>query len=51
MFVGHLSIGFAAKRIAPELSSRVFGMGLWDSLPATLVVEGGMWIAAGESGG
>jgi hypothetical protein len=31
--------------IAPGLPQR-FGLGLWSSVPATLVVEGGLWIAA-----
>ncbi len=32
-------------RIAPGITTAV-GLGLWQSLPATLVVEGGLWIAA-----
>jgi hypothetical protein len=32
-------------QLAPGLHS-VFGLGLWNSLPATLVVEGEFWIAA-----
>jgi len=31
--------------LAPGLH-RFFGLGLWTSIPATLVVEGGMWVAA-----
>ena len=32
-------------RIAPGIP-RTFGLGLWNSIPATLVVEGGMWLLA-----
>jgi hypothetical protein len=32
-------------RIAPGISG-VFGLGLWNSIPATLIVEGGMWVLA-----
>ena len=31
--------------LSPGVSSR-FGLGLWNSLPATLAVEGGLWVAA-----
>ena len=31
--------------LAPEVSM-VFGFGLWNSLPATLLVEGGFWLLA-----
>jgi hypothetical protein len=31
--------------LAPGLSAR-FGLGLWTSIPATLLVEGGLWVAA-----
>jgi len=31
--------------LAPGLSQR-FGLGLWSSIPATLIVEGGLWLAA-----
>ena len=27
-------------------SSKVFGLGLWNSIPATLIVEGGLWLLA-----
>ena len=30
--------------LAPGVSA-VFGLGLWNSIPATLLVEGGMWLA------
>src|SRR5579863_8425525 len=32
-------------RLAPGIPG-VFGLGLWNSVPATLLVEGGMWAAA-----
>ena len=32
-------------RLAPG-SPTVLGLGLWNSIPATLIVEGGMWLAA-----
>lgn len=32
-------------QLAPGLHT-VFGLGLWNSLPATLAIEGGFWIAA-----
>jgi hypothetical protein len=32
-------------RIAPGIPG-VFGLGLWNSIPATLVVEGGLWLVA-----
>ncbi len=53
MFVGHLAIGLVAKRIESKVSLgtwvlaalfAVFGLGLWNSLPATLQVEGGFWL-------
>jgi len=31
--------------LSPGVSAR-FGLGLWNSLPATLVVEGGLWVTA-----
>jgi len=31
--------------LAPGLSAR-YGLGLWTSLPATLLIEGGLWLAA-----
>jgi hypothetical protein len=32
-------------RIAPGIPG-AFGFGLWNSMPATLMVEGGMWLLA-----
>jgi len=31
--------------LAPGISAR-YGLGLWTSLPATLLIEGGLWLAA-----
>jgi hypothetical protein len=31
--------------LAPGVG-RVFGLGLWNSLPATLIIEGGFWLLA-----
>ena len=47
--VSHWVLDFISHRpdmpLAPGLS-RVYGLGLWASLPWTLVVEGGLWLAA-----
>jgi|ERR1035437_7880853 hypothetical protein len=31
--------------IAPNVDT-YFGLGLWNSIPATILVEGGLWVAA-----
>jgi hypothetical protein len=47
--VSHWLLDFVAHKpdmaLAPGLSG-VYGLGLWTSIPATLVVEGGLWLAA-----
>ena len=47
--LSHWMLDFASHRpdmpLAPG-NPRVFGLGLWNSIPATLVVEGGVWILA-----
>ena len=47
--LSHWLLDFASHRpdmpLAPG-SDRVFGLGLWTSIPATLLVEGGLWLAA-----
>ena len=46
--VSHWLLDFVAHKpdmaLAPGLSG-VYGLGLWTSVPATLVVEGGLWLA------
>jgi membrane-bound metal-dependent hydrolase YbcI (DUF457 family) len=45
----HWLLDFVAHRpdmpLAPGIH-RYFGLGLWNSVPATVAVEGGMWVAA-----
>jgi hypothetical protein len=47
--LSHWPLDFVSHRpdmpLAPGLS-RTYGLGLWASVPATLVVEGGLWVAA-----
>jgi membrane-bound metal-dependent hydrolase YbcI (DUF457 family) len=47
--VSHWLLDFISHRpdmpLAPG-STRVYGLGLWASLPGTLMVEGGLWLAA-----
>lgn len=47
--VSHWLLDFVAHRpdlsLAPGTSSQ-FGLGLWTSIPLTLIVEGGFWLAA-----
>src|ERR1700688_1912605 len=47
--MSHWLLDFIAHRpdmpLAPGLH-RHFGLGLWDSVTATYIVEGGMWLAA-----
>lgn len=47
--VSHWLLDFISHRpdmpLAPGLSP-VFGLGLWNSLPATLIIEGGFWLLA-----
>lgn len=47
--VSHWLLDFVAHRpdmsLAPGTRS-VFGLGLWTSLPATIIVEGGFWLLA-----
>lgn len=53
MFVGHFAVALGAKRAAPRIplsllvgdlplwpGGALFGLGLWNSIPATLAVEG-----------
>ena len=47
--LSHWLLDFASHRPDMPLvpgNARVFGLGLWVSIPATLVVEGGLWILA-----
>ena len=47
--LSHWLLDFASHRPDMPLvpgSDRVFGLGLWASIPATVVVEGGLWLAA-----
>jgi hypothetical protein len=47
--LSHWPLDFVSHRpdmpIAPGVQ-QVYGLGLWNSIPATLVVEGGFWLAA-----
>ena len=47
--LSHWILDFIAHRpdlpLAPGIHG-VFGLGLWNSVPATIIVEGGMWVAA-----
>jgi hypothetical protein len=47
--LSHWVLDFVSHRpdmpLAPAVS-RYFGLGLWNSIPATLVVEGGFWLLA-----
>jgi membrane-bound metal-dependent hydrolase YbcI (DUF457 family) len=47
--ISHWLLDFVAHRpdmaLAPGVH-RYFGLGLWNSVAATVVVEGGMWVAA-----
>jgi len=47
--VSHWVLDFASHKpdmpLAPGIP-RFFGLGLWTSIPATLVVEGGVWVLA-----
>lgn len=48
LVVSHWVLDFASH--APDMplwpgSSPKFGLGLWNSIPATLIVEGAMWVA------
>ena len=47
--LSHWLLDFVSHRpdmpLAPGLPGRL-GLGVWDSLPATLVIEGGLWLAA-----
>jgi hypothetical protein len=47
--VSHWLVDFVSHKqdmpLAPGMA-RHFGLGLWNSLPATLVVEGGLWLVA-----
>lgn len=47
--LSHWALDFISHRpdmaIVPGASAR-FGLGLWTSVPATLVVEGGLWLVA-----
>ena len=47
--VSHWLLDFISHRpdmpLAPGVQ-RVYGLGLWNSLPATLIVEGGFWLLA-----
>ena len=49
MVLGHWLLDFVAHKdampIAPGLRSHV-GLGLWSSVPATIIVEGGLWLLA-----
>jgi hypothetical protein len=45
--LSHWVLDFVSHRPDMLLASKthgVFGLGLWNSIPATLVVEGGLWI-------
>ena len=47
--LSHWLLDFASHRPDMPLvptGDRIFGLGLWTSIPATLVVEGGLWILA-----
>lgn len=47
--LSHWLLDFVSHRpdmpLAPGVS-RAFGLGLWDSIPATLAIEGGFWLLA-----
>lgn len=47
--LSHWLLDFISHRpdmpLAPGISAR-FGLGLWNSIPATLIVEGGFWLFA-----
>jgi hypothetical protein len=47
--LSHWVLDFASHRpdmpLAPGVPAR-FGLGLWTSVPATLLVEGGLWVSA-----
>src|SRR4051812_36969244 len=49
LVVSHWVLDFASHApdmpLWPGASSPKFGLGLWDSIPLTLIVEGAMWIA------
>jgi hypothetical protein len=52
MVVGHLAVALAGRRASQKTSlgwfvaaATKFGLGLWHAIPATMLVEGLLWIA------